>query len=160
MLFRSKLEVELAKSNEMLSEMNAINKSITDLNINLSVTNNAISILNKQNIELQNEVESVNNDTTNIDDEKRRMKELAEATITKINEKTSLMELRGLQDVANQLLKDTGIKTAIIREYLPVMNTLINKYLAIMDTYIKFELDESFNETIKDRKSTRLNSSH
>ena len=146
-----KLEVELAKSNEMLSEMNAINKSITDLNINLSVTNNAISILNKQNIELQNEVESVNNDTTNIDDEKRRMKELAEATITKINEKTSLMELRGLQDVANQLLKDTGIKTAIIREYLPVMNTLINKYLAIMDTYIKFELDESFNETIKSR---------
>jgi ABC-type Mn2+/Zn2+ transport system ATPase subunit len=48
-------------------------------------------------------------------------------------------------------LKDTGIKTAIIREYLPVMNKLINKYLNAMDTYIHFELDEAFNEKIRSR---------
>jgi ABC-type Mn2+/Zn2+ transport system ATPase subunit len=49
------------------------------------------------------------------------------------------------------LLKDTGIKTAIIREYLPAMNKLINMYLQAMDFYVHFELDESFNETIKSR---------
>jgi energy-coupling factor transporter ATP-binding protein EcfA2 len=48
-------------------------------------------------------------------------------------------------------LKDTGIKTAIIREYLPIMNKLINKYLQAMDAYIHFELDEAFNESVKSR---------
>jgi DNA repair exonuclease SbcCD ATPase subunit len=107
--------------------------------------------LNKQITQFRAEIESVEQDTSNVDEEKRKLKELASVTVSQINQKTSLLELRELQEVSNQLLKDTGIKTAIIREYLPVMNTLINKYLAIMDTYIKFELDESFNETIKSR---------
>jgi len=50
-----------------------------------------------------------------------------------------------------ELLKDTGIKTKIIREYLPVMNKLINQYLQILDFFVSFNLDESFNETIKSR---------
>jgi ABC-type Mn2+/Zn2+ transport system ATPase subunit len=49
------------------------------------------------------------------------------------------------------LLKDTGIKTAIIKEYLPVMNKFINGYLTAMDFYVHFELDEAFNEVIKSR---------
>jgi energy-coupling factor transporter ATP-binding protein EcfA2 len=49
------------------------------------------------------------------------------------------------------LLKDSGIKTRIIRQYIPVMNKLINKYLAAMDFFVQFELDESFNETIRSR---------
>jgi ABC-type Mn2+/Zn2+ transport system ATPase subunit len=53
--------------------------------------------------------------------------------------------------LASNLLRDTGIKTTIIREYLPVMNKLINKYLAAMDFYVHFELDETFNEKIKAR---------
>jgi len=68
-----------------------------------------------------------------------------------IKQKTTLQEHRNLEEVANLLLKDTGIKTAIIREYLPVMNKLINKYLNAMDAYIHFELDENFNEIVKSR---------
>ena len=49
------------------------------------------------------------------------------------------------------LLRDTGIKTSIIKEYLPAMNKLINVYLTAMEFFVKFELDESFNETIKSR---------
>jgi energy-coupling factor transporter ATP-binding protein EcfA2 len=49
------------------------------------------------------------------------------------------------------LLKDTGIKTKIIRQYLPAINKLVNKYLAAMDFFVHFELDESFNEVIKSR---------
>jgi DNA repair exonuclease SbcCD ATPase subunit len=136
---------------ESLAKIQSVQNEITDKNIELSTTNNTISLLNKQITQFRAEIESVEQDTSNVDEEKRKLKELASVTVSQINQKTSLLELRELQEVSNQLLKDTGIKTAIIREYLPVMNTLINKYLAIMDTYIKFELDESFNETIKSR---------
>ena len=79
------------------------------------------------------------------------MKQLASEALVHINRKTELSTDRNLQEIASALLKDTGIKTAIIREYLPVMNKMINKYLNAMDAYIQFELDEEFNETIKSR---------
>lgn len=145
------LEVAYRNLKESLANCQKIQNTITDKNIELSTTNSTITLLNNQNTQLRNEIESLYQNTTNVDDEKYKLKQLASVTIEQINEKTALLELRSLQDISSQLLKDTGIKTAIIREYLPPMNTLINKYLAIMDTYIKFELDESFNETIKSR---------
>jgi len=54
-------------------------------------------------------------------------------------------------DVASEMLKDTGIRTKIIREYLPAMNTLINKYLQVLEFFVAFHLDENFQETIKSR---------
>ena len=53
--------------------------------------------------------------------------------------------------MASELLKDTGIKTNIIKQYLPIMNKLINKHLSAMDAYFDFTLDENFNETIRSR---------
>jgi DNA repair exonuclease SbcCD ATPase subunit len=100
---------------------------------------------------MQIEIESTKTDTSNLDDEKLKLKDLAKAAMDMIDSKTSLQETKNFQDVASVLLKDTGIKTAIIREYLPIMNKLINKYLNSMDTYIHFELDEAFNEKIKSR---------
>ena len=55
------------------------------------------------------------------------------------------------------MLKDTGIKTKVIKQYLPVMNTLINKYLQVLDFFVSFNLDESFNETIKSRHRDNFN---
>ena len=52
-------------------------------------------------------------------------------------------------EVAKNLLQDTGIKTKIIKQYLPVMNKLINTYLSSMDFFVNFNIDENFNETIK-----------
>jgi len=103
------------------------------------------------NSQLQNEIDLSKADTVNVDEEKRKLKDLAKEAIAKIEQKTSLQEQRNLEEVANVLLKDTGIKTAIIREYLPAMNKLINKYLQAMDAYIHFELDEAFNEHVKSR---------
>ena len=62
-----------------------------------------------------------------------------------------LLEDKKYYEVSTSLLKDTGIKTTIIKKYLPVMNKLINGYLASMDSYFNFELDENFNEIIKSR---------
>ena len=71
------------------------------------------------------------------------------ARIWNIIEKLS--EEKSILDVAGLILKDTGIKTRIIKQYVPVMNKLISKYLASMDFFVQFELDENFNETIKSR---------
>ena len=62
-----------------------------------------------------------------------------------------LCEEKDILAAAAILLKDTGIKSKIIKQYIPVINKLINKYLSSMDFFVSFELDESFNETIKSR---------
>ena len=147
----NELETILTNLNEKLSEIQKVVGQITDKNIELSTRNSTITLLNKQIRELEAETQRVKSDTTNIDEEKGKLKELAQDALNKITQKNQLMEHRNIEEVANVLLKDTGIKTAIIREYLPAMNKLINKYLNAMDTYIHFELDEAFNEKIKSR---------
>jgi len=69
------------------------------------------------------------------------------ALLTKVEEVNN----RNVLGVVSTILKDSGIKTKIIRQYVPIMNKLINKYLAAMDFFVQFELDESFNETIRSR---------
>ena len=145
------LNVVLTRLNTQLTEINNLVNQITDKNIELSTQNSTITVLNRQNSELQSEIEAHKTDTTNVDEEKRNLKKLATDALEKIKLKTSLLDKRNLEEVAAILLKDSGIKTAIIREYLPVMNKLINKYLQAMDAYIHFELDENFNESVKSR---------
>ena len=69
------------------------------------------------------------------------------ALLTKVEEVNN----RNVLGVVSTILKDSGIKTKIIKQYVPIMNKLINKYLAAMDFFVQFELDESFNETIRSR---------
>jgi len=145
------LESVLTNLNATLSKINEVVTQITDKNIELSTRNSTVTLLNKQVTELEAETQRVKSDTTNLDEEKQKLKDLAQSAMGMIDNKTTLQERRNLEEVASILLKDTGIKTAIIREYLPAMNKLINKYLNAMDTYIHFELDESFNELIKSR---------
>jgi len=65
--------------------------------------------------------------------------------------KSTQLEERTYNEAISELLKDTGIKTKVIRQYLPVMNRLINQYLQILDFFVSFNLDESFTETIRSR---------
>jgi DNA repair exonuclease SbcCD ATPase subunit len=145
------LETVLGTLQNKLTDINAIVNQITDKNIELSTKNSTVALLSKQNKDLQTEIDTHNADTTNVDEEKRKLKDMAKEAMDKINLKTSLLDRKNLEEVASVLLKDTGIKTAIIREYLPIMNKLINKYLNAMDAYIHFELDEAFNESVKSR---------
>jgi DNA repair exonuclease SbcCD ATPase subunit len=83
--------------------------------------------------------------------------DLNELTIIKTQIKVAQEELKELLDeksyyeVATNLLKDSGIKTKIIKQYLPIINKMVNKYLASLDFFVNFNLDESFKETIKSR---------
>jgi DNA repair exonuclease SbcCD ATPase subunit len=84
-------------------------------------------------------------------DEKTTLKTLAKDVVALAENKTKISEEKHYLDIASILLKDTGIKTKIIRQYLPVINKLVNKYLQAMDFFCHFELDETFNESIKSR---------
>lgn len=148
---KATLEKCVDKLNKKLERIAELNKELTKKSIELSTCNNTISLLNKHIADLNREMREHANDTGNIDLEKQKLKELAEEAMHMLEMKTQLGDQKNLHDIAALLLKDTGIKTAIIREYLPIMNKLINKYLNIMDSYIHFELDESFNEVIKSR---------
>lgn len=148
---RYTLESALEKMYARMEEIEQISANITELNTEIATLNTSNATLAQQNAKLNTDVESTKSDTGNINEEKRKLKELASVAIQHVERKASINEERNLQDIAGTLLKDTGIKTAIIREYLPAMNKLINKYLAAMDFYVHFELDESFNEKIKSR---------
>ena len=82
---------------------------------------------------------------------KGTLKVLAKEVVSASEGKSKLKEDSYYLDAASTLLKDTGIKTRIIKQYLPVINKLVNKYLTAMDFFVSFELDEAFNETIKSR---------
>ena len=71
--------------------------------------------------------------------------------------KLKFVEERTYNEVIGEMLKDTGIKTKVIKQYLPVMNRLINQYLQVLDFFVAFHLDENFNETIRSRHRDTFN---
>ena len=128
-----------------------LNKELLALNVQCNAIHSTNLTLSKQNKKLTTDMESTKEDTVNIDVEKSRLKEIADEALVLIDKKTELYNEKQIHEVSSLLLKDTGIKTAIIKEYLPVMNKFINGYLTAMDFYVHFELDESFSEVIKSR---------
>jgi len=147
----STLNVAYTKLSDSLKEKQEILSQIQDKNILLSTEINAMNMLVKLNADLQKEIDSMNTEQSDVSKEKDKLKEIAKEALAKNDEKIKLHEQKELQDIASVLLKDTGIKTTIIKEYLPAMNKMINSYLAAMDFFVKFELDENFNEKIKSR---------
>ena len=86
-----------------------------------------------------------------IDERKFELEQIKKDIEIYTNEKEELSNEKHLYEIAATLLKDTGIKTRIIKQYLPIINKYINVYLGKMDFYVSFELDEGFNETIRSR---------
>lgn len=144
-------DASLKDLQKKITELTKLSDKLLDKQLESSNKRTSISMLQQANIKLQDEIVKAKSDTTNIDDEKLKLKDLAKNALVMLEEKNVLLEQRALQDVATVLLKDTGIKTTIIKEYLPVMNKLINLYLSRMDFFVRFELDEAFNEKIKSR---------
>ena len=135
---------------ETHTKLNECLTKIKDININISTETSSIRILEQSLTQLNSDLEQANMQT-DIEPEKAKLQDIAHHALMKNSAKIELQEEQKLQDIAAVLLRDTGIKTSIIKEYLPAMNKLINVYLTAMDFFVKFELDESFNETIKSR---------
>ena len=100
---------------------------------------------------LQGDLESAAENKGNIEEEKKKLKEIAREVVALAELKATVLEDRQYHEIASVLLKDTGIKTTIIKQYLPAINKLVNKYLQAMEFFVSFELDESFDEVIKSR---------
>jgi ABC-type glutathione transport system ATPase component len=88
---------------------------------------------------------------TSFTDEEQKNKDLVEQLKTLENDKECLSNQKQLFELAANLLKDGGIKTRIIRQYLPIINKLVNRFLSAMNFYVSFSIDENFQETIKSR---------
>jgi DNA repair exonuclease SbcCD ATPase subunit len=147
----TELENEYSKANTRIEQIEKTNQQINKLNSSIADNNTQIQFNNNYIINLQREIEDLkkdhDNDTTSLDELRQLKKDLVDHKETK----QRLIFEKDLHDVASYVLKDTGIKTKIIKQYVPVMNKLINKYLAAMDFFVQFELDETFNETIRSR---------
>jgi DNA repair exonuclease SbcCD ATPase subunit len=145
------IERQMENIEARLNEIAAINTQITSYNTQITGHNADIRSWQNSIKTLNAEIESIRNntlaiDTSNVDVDTFK----TELKNTKAR-KEELTHHRQVLEVAGVLLKDTGIKTKIIKQYVPVMNKLINKYLAAMDFFVQFELDENFNETIRSR---------
>jgi len=148
---KTKLEEKLRDLNNRIEEITTVLGKITELNQQVSNLNVQISTWQKFISDLKVEIESLQNDSTTNEDSSEELKQLREALKKLLDEREQLLKDRQVLDVASVLLKDSGIKTKIIRQYVPVMNKLINKYLAAMDFFVNFELNENFEEKIKSR---------
>ena len=134
-----------------LDEIHTVSTDISEHNRSIITHNNSIIAGQKYIQKLQADLANTTDSDANLDEEKSRLKAMAKEVMTLAAERSTMSEQKYYQDIAASLLKDTGIKTKIIRQYLPVINKLVNKYLAAMDFFVSFELDESFNETIRSR---------
>jgi DNA repair exonuclease SbcCD ATPase subunit len=144
-----KLETQLEEVKERLEVVNEVHKQISQLNTDLSVEQSSISGLQKYIGEMQKQLTKLIEDDKVADED--RIVELQSNIEVLSKAKEKLVDQQYINNFAGSLLKDTGIKTKIIRQYLPIINKLVNKYLSSMDFFVQFELDEAFNETIKSR---------
>ena len=146
-----KLNKEIEEQQSKLNEI----KKITDViqlkqvqiasnTMTVVETTKHIDRLTKEYLSLSNVKEDLLNETNKLEQLNSELKALEE-------KKKELIDQKHYFETASVLLKDTGIKTKIIRQYLPVINKLVNKYLASLDFFVNFNLDESFKETIKSR---------
>jgi len=141
----------LAETIELLAEQAKINGDITDLNWTVRANLNDIKSSNNLVKEIESEIKDLREDNLNIDSEKEKLSVIANQGITVQKNIVELKTERRNYDLISTLLKDGGIKSMVIKKYLPVINQLINKYLQSLDFYVNFTLDEEFNESIKSR---------
>ena len=142
---------EVVKINSRITEIESVVKHITAHNNEIVKHNSTIAAINKFIFKLNKEISELSNRTDNLEDENAKLKELKEELETFLKKQESLSIEKQYYEYASTLLKDTGIKTKIIRQYLPIMNKLVNKYLTAMDFFVNFNINENFEETIKSR---------
>jgi len=144
-----RLSEEYEKVNNRINEMMDIHNEINHNKLEISRVKTKISSLLDYRRSLEKEIQKIDNRSAHEEDNK--VPEL-EKNLKDLEKKYyDLLEEKNILSIASNLLKDGGIKAKIIKQYIPVINKLINKYLSSMEFMCQFELDEEFNETIKSR---------
>ena len=146
-----KLEEEFNKVNERLCSIREVSNNIIQVTQTISEDNNQISSINKYMMKLKDDIEQEESTSHNERDERLKIEKIEKQIIVEEKNKSEVVHQKELLDIAADLLKDKGIKTQIIKQYIPVMNKLVNKYLSAMEFFVDFQLDENFNESIMSR---------
>ena len=143
------LEETIKIEQERERQFIALSKEITKLNHEISKNNTRISLNQRQIRDLETEIQTITNQLENRNTEHEKLEEFKENLQKTFEDLSKKKEEIVYYDFAYSLLKDDGVKTKIIKKYLPFINQQVNRYLQMMDFYINFHLDEEFNETIK-----------
>jgi DNA repair exonuclease SbcCD ATPase subunit len=145
------LEKKLLDEQSKLNSISETQKKIQELQIEIATKNTTITETNKYIKRLEKQIGDLKLNKSTTDKEEQELSIINESLSQLKQHLRTLIDEKTYYEVASGLLKDTGIKTKIIKQYLPIINKLVNKYLASFDFFVNFNLDESFKETIKSR---------
>jgi len=159
-------EIQTAKDDlakniaEMKVEQQEVSNSLNKLRQKqqkINSNNDAIALLQKEVNKIQKEIDSLQGQTGDASKAKKELSDMRRSKDKSTEKKLEYVEERTYNEVIGEMLKDTGIKTKVIKQYLPIMNRLINSYLQVLDFFVSFHLDENFNETIRSRHRDSFN---
>jgi DNA repair exonuclease SbcCD ATPase subunit len=143
------LEETIKLEQERERQFTVLSKEITKLNHEISQNNTRISLNQRQIRDLESEIQTITEQLENRNTEHEKLEEFKDNLQKTFEDLSKKKEEIVYYDFAYSLLRDDGVKTKIIKKYLPFINQQVNRYLQMMDFYINFQLDEEFNETVK-----------
>ena len=143
------LESTIKFEQERERQFNALSQEITKLTHDISQNNTRINLNQRQVRDLENEIQTTTSNLQNRNTEHEKLEEFRESLQRTIEDLSDRKQEIVHYDFAYSLLKDDGVKTKIIKKYLPFINQQVNRYLQLMDFYINFQLDGEFNETVE-----------
>ena len=143
------LEESIKTEQDRERQFKKLSKEITKLNHDISQNNTHISLNQRQIRDLESEIQTITKQFKDRNIENEKLEEFKSSLNTTIDELSVKRQDIYHYDFAYSLLKDDGVKTKIIKKYLPYINAQVNRYLQMMDFYINFTLDEEFSETVK-----------
>jgi DNA repair exonuclease SbcCD ATPase subunit len=143
------LEQAIKEEENRERQFTFLSKEITSLTHGISQNNTKIAGCQKQVRDLESEIQRITDNLANRNTEHEKLATFKDNLKTTYDDLATRKETIDYYDFSYSLLKDGGVKTKIIKKYLPLINQQVNKYLQLMDFYINFSLDEEFNETVK-----------
>jgi DNA repair exonuclease SbcCD ATPase subunit len=147
----TKSKEEMDKYEQTQNELTTSYETARDLQNAVQSNQSTIARLQRDIDRIRNEIDEMSDTNSQFAEANAELEQLSKDLESKQDEKYTLHEQYSYNQVSSELLKDSGIKTKIIKQYIPVINQLTNQYLQILDFFVHFDLDESFNETIRSR---------
>lgn len=145
------IDAKVRSISDRLEEISNIQQQITTIQNEIGVVHSEIVSNQKYSTKLQEEIENLQQESTNASDYEKALKDNDKLLNSYNKNKEEMVDTAFYYDTAMKVLTDSGIRTRVIKQFLPIMNKLINKYLASMEFFIDFNLDEEFKETIRSR---------
>ena len=143
------LDSKIEEEEKRESQHNELSKEVTSLNNEVSQNTVRVSGLQRQCRNLESEIQRITDQLANRNSEHEKLNDFNETLQGVYEDLATKTESVQNHDFAYSLLKDGGVKTKIIKQYLPLINKQVNRYLQLMDFFINFQLDEEFNESVQ-----------